>query len=255
MIIKTKVGGTALALAMAMAMALPAAAQAKDYQFEGGLQYVYANPDFGSSDSAIGLDVTWHLDQVRTDGLPLAAAAFYNRNSSVSASYLTFDDLDLDLLSVGTELYYERFYIAADYLRFDNGVTSDDFVLGLGYVPVDGLRLAARYLIADEGDDAWAVDFKYLRPLAGGTAVGLDASAQFVDDFADTKVYAFSGDYYFNPSFSLGARIVYTDDDFDSDTAWGAGAKYFFTPTISAEVEYLDSDLVETVGVRVAARF
>lgn len=250
-----KAGGTTLALAVAMALAIPAAAQAQDYQFEGGLTYLYANPDFGSSDSALGIDLTWHLDPVRVGNLPLAAAAFYNRSNSVSASYLTFDDLDLDLLTLGTEFYVDRFFLGAEYLRISNGSTSDDFELAVGYVPVDGLRLAARYYIADVGDDAWTVDFKYVRPLGGGTAVGLDASAEFVDDFADTKIYAFSGDYYFNPSFSLGARIVYTDNDFDSDTAWGAGAKYFFTPTISAEVEYLDSDFVETFALRIAARF
>jgi hypothetical protein len=255
MMTNRKVGNTTLALAVAMALAIPAAAQAQDYQFEGGLNYVYANPDFGSSDSAIGIDLTWHLDTVRVGNLPLAGAAFYNRNSNVSASYLTFDDLDLDLLTLGTEYYYERFFLGAEYLRFSNGSTSDDFELAVGYVPVDGLRLAARYYIADIGDDAWSVDFKYLRPLSGGTAVGMDASAEFADDFADTQTYSLSGDYYFNPSFSLGARIVYTDNDFDSDTAWGAGAKYFFTPTISAEVEYLDSDFLETFGVRIAARF
>jgi opacity protein-like surface antigen len=253
--INRKMSGTTLALAMAVALAAPGAVQAQDYQFEGGLTYLYANPDFASSDSALGIDLTWHLEPVRTGNLPLAAAAFYNRNSNVSASYLTFDDLDLDLLTLGTELYYQRFFLGAEYLRLSNGSTSDDFELAVGYVPVDGLRLAARYYIADVGDDAWTVDMKYVRPLAGGTAVGVDASVEFVDDFADTQAYAFSGDYYFNPSFSLGARIVYTDNDFDSDTAWGAGARYFFTPTISAELEYLDSDIVETFGVRIAARF
>lgn len=253
--INKTVGGTTLALAIAVALAASGAAQAQDYQFEGGLSYINLDPDFGSSDSALGIDVIWHFEPVRVGNLPLAAAAFYNRNSNVTASYLTFDDIDLDLLTLGTEVYYQRYYFGAEYLRFSNGSSSDDFELALGYVPVDGLRFAARYLIADVGDDAWTVDVKYVKPLAGGTALGLDASAQFADDSADTQVYSFSGDYYFNQAFSLGARVVYTDNDFDSDTAWGAGAKYFFTPRVSAELEYLDSDLAEMVAVRVAARF
>lgn len=246
---------TALALAVSAALALPGAALAQDYQFEGGLSYFDISPDVGSSDSAFGLDLAWYLEPVRTSGLPLAEAAFYTRASNVAFSWVTFDKADFDILNIGGEFYIDRLYLAADYIRFSNGATSDDFAIGVGYVPVDGLRLAARYVFADLGDDAFTLEAKYLAPLAGGTAFGLEAIGEFVDDDADTMSFSLAGDYYLNPSLSLGARLIYTDDDFGSDTAWGLGAKYFFTPVFSGEIEYVNSDFVDTIGIRFAARF
>lgn len=253
--IKRNMTGSALALAVAVALAAPGVALAQDYQFEGGLSYISIDPDFGSSDSALGIDLAWYLEPVRTGNLPLAAAAFYTRANNVYASYVTFDDLDLNVLGLGGEFYVDRLYLAAEYMRFSNGGSSDDFGVAIGYVPVDGLRVAARYVFADVGGDAYGVDLKYVTQLAGDTAFGLDASAEFLDDDFDSKSYSLGADYYFNPSFSLGARMVYSDDDFGSDTAWGAGAKYFFTPTISGEIEYLSGDSADTLGLRIAARF
>jgi hypothetical protein len=252
---RSKALAFAVAAALVPAIATMGVAQAQDYQFEGGLSYVRLDPDFGSSDSAFGVDLTWHWEPVRTAGQPLQEAAFMTRNGSLQASYFTFDDADLDLLSVGAEVYVDRLYLAAEYERFSNGATSDDFVLGIGYVPVDGLRIAARYLIADIGDDAIIGEVKYVTLLGGGTALNLEGSVEFVDDDADTKLFGVLADYYVNPSFSIGARFVYVDDDFGSDTGWGVGAKYFFTPTISGEVEYFSDDFVDSIGVRVAMRF
>jgi hypothetical protein len=256
---KSNTRSKALALAVAAvlvpAIATMGVAQAQDYQFEGGLSYIDLDPDFGRSDSVLGVDLTWHWDGVRTAGLPLQEAAFMTRAGSLQASYFTFDKADLDLLSVGAEVYVDRLYLAAEYDRFSNGATSDDFTIGIGYVPVDGLRIAGRYLIADLGDDAIAAEVKYVMLLGGGTALNLEGSVEFVDDDADTRLFGALADYYFNPSFSIGARIVYVDDDFGSDTGWGVGAKYFFTPTISGEVEYFSDDFVDSIGVRFAMRF
>lgn len=252
---KWNLSGSTLALAVAVALAAPGAALAQNYQWEAGLSYIDISPDVGSSDSAYGVDLVWFLEPVRTGNLPLAGAAFYTRADNLYGSYVSFDDLDLNILNVGGEYYVDRLYLAAEYIRYSNGGSSDDFGVAVGYVPVDGLRFAARYVFADVGGDVYGVDVKYLTPLAGGTAFGLEAAAEFLDDDFDTKAFSVAADYYLNPSFSLGARLVYTDDDFDSDTAWGVGAKYFFTPTFSGEVEYLSGDYVDTLGLRIAARF
>ena len=245
----------AVAAALIPAVALPGTAQAQPYDFEGGLSYIDFSPDFGPSDSAIGLDLAWYWDGVRTAGLPLQEAAFYGRAGNVHFGYLTFDKADFDVTVLGAEYYIDRLYLAADYVRFSNGDSSDDFVLGIGYVPVDGLRLAARYVIADLGDDAISLEAKYVGLLAGGTAWGLEGNVEFVDDDFDTTFFNLAGDYYFNPALSVGLRFSYVDDDFGSDSGWGIGAKYFFTPAFSGEIEYFDEDFGDTIAVRIAARF
>ena len=241
--------------ALVTTFAVPGVAQAQPYDFEAGLSYINFDPDVGRSDSAIALDLAWYWDGVRTVGLPLQEAAFINRASNINFGYLTFDRADFDETSLGAEYYVDRLYLAADYIRSSNGDTFHDFVLGIGYVPMDGFRLAARYVIVDEGDDAFAFEAKYVGLLAGGTAWGIEGSLEFVDDDFDTTFFNLSGDYYFTPELSAGLRFSYLDDDFGSDSGWGIGAKFFFTPTISGEIEYFDDDFVETIGVRFAARF
>lgn len=246
-----------VALGAAAVFGLSAPALAQDFQAEGGISYVGISPDVGPSDSAIGVDFTLHFDPVRTQGHPLAEAAFLNRASNVFGAYATFDKADLDSILLGGEFYIQDFYLRGEFNRLSGGgASSNDYGLTVGFLPRDGLLLTLGYDKADLADvDTITLGAKSVTKMVGDTALNLEGSLAFVDDGASTKVLALSGDYYFNPMFSAGARFAYTDNDFDSFTAVGVGARYFFTPTFSLEAEYITEDSVDTFGFRGALRF
>ena len=234
---------TTLAVAVVSAFAFAGAVQAQDYQMEAGANYT--DYDF---DSSMGVDFTYHLEQVSTSGKPLAEAAFLGRNSNVSASFDTEDKSGADTLAVGGKFWFNDIYANAEVTDSDAG---DVLALQAGYMLKDGV-LAYVGLEDDDFFDknAYLAGLKYVAPL-GGNYVALNAELTTRD--GDNSIYL-SGDYYINHGLSVGARLIESDVS-GEDTVYGAGARYFVKPNISAEVEYFTQDSEDTIGLRVAARF
>lgn len=238
---------TTLALAVVSAFAFAGAAQAQDYQMEAGFSYL----DF-DTDTAMGVDFTYHLDKVSTSGKPLAEAAFLGRNSNVSASFDTEDKSGADTLAVGGEFWFNDIYASAQIADSDNG---DELNLRAGYMLKDGVLA---YVGLDDNDsfneNSYLVGIKYVAPM-GGNYVALNG--ELLTNDGDNLI-RLTGDYYVNHSLSVGARIAETDIS-GVDTEFGLGARYFIKPNISAEIEYAQNSVAyfgsDAIGLRVAARF
>ena len=237
-----------LAVAVAAAFAVQGVAHAQDYQMEAGASYI----DLDGDDSAVGVDFTYYLETVSTANRPLAEAYFLGRNSNLGASYATADEADLDVIAVGGEFWFQDIYVAAALSQEDDGVdTFDDYLVRAGYMLQDG---ALVYIGFDDGDSfidpTYHIGAKYVGKL-GENFVNLEADLASNDG---DNTLSLLGDYFFTTEFSAGVRVSESDAS-GVDTEFGVGAKYFFTPTISGEVEYSTQDSFDTIGLRVAARF
>ncbi len=244
---------TYLAVAVAAAFAVQGVAHAQDYQMEAGLSYIDIDNN-GFSDSAIGVDFTYHIESVNTQDRPLAEAYFLGRNSNVGASYVTIDEDEIDVLGLSAEFWFENIYVAADFSREDDGLfdeTFNDYSARLGYMMSDSLL---GYVGMADGDSfvksSILVGVKYVADIGAGF-VNLEAELETNDG---DNALSLIGDYFFSHQFSAGLRVVETDVD-GVDTGFGVGTRYFFTPTVSGELEYFTQDDVDVIGLRVAARF
>lgn len=238
---------TTLAIAVSSVFAFAGAAQAQDYQMEAGFTYVDVSVDT-FSDSAIGVDFTYHLETVSTQAKPLAEAAFLGRNSNVGVSYLTFDELDSDTLGLSGEFWFEDIYVSADYASSDD---ADDVSLNLGYMFKDGLLGYVGIIDEDNVEEATLLlGTKYVAPI-GDNFVSFEGELLTNDG---NNVITLAGDYFINNALSVGVRMAESDVDGD-ETTWGLGAKYFIKPNVSGELEYTTQDETDIVMLRAAARF
>lgn len=175
--------------------------------------------------------------------------------SNLSLAYTAIDKADFDVLAGVAEFYLGDFYLAGGATHFSNGGDSTDFNIAAGSLPMDGLLVKIGYADFDAtSDSAVSVGAKYVKQLANGTAFNVEGDIVLYDDDADTREYLLSGDYYINNAVSIGLR--YADSTVSgADATFGAGARYFFTPAFSGELEYTTNDDVDSFGARLALRF
>lgn len=238
---------TTLAIAVASVFTFAGAAQAQDYQMEAGFNYVDLSVDT-FSDSGIGVDFTYYLETVSTQAKPLAEAAFLGRNSNLGASYLTYDELDVDTLTLSGEFWFEDIYVNADYASSDD---ADDVSLNLGYMFKDGLLGYVGIIDADGVEETTLLlGTKYVAPM-GESYIAFEGELLTNDG---DNIISLSGDYFINNALSVGARMAESDVE-GVETTWGLGANYFIQPNISAGIEYTTQDELDIVMLRVAARF
>lgn len=239
-----------VSLAGAIGLALSAGAVASDYNVELGGQYV----DFDFAE-AWGADATIYFKPVQAGNGPLAEAAFLNRAGNVNFAYLRETSGDFNLPAVGAEAYFGNYYLAANYARFSNGIKLNDYGIRVGMMLGQNTRGTVGYnrteLPFGIDLDSYTVGIKHVMMLAGNTALNLEGEAGVVDNGSSDFIYNFQADYYFTPSFSLGARY----SGIESDDEWGLGTRYFFTPRVSGGLEYSRADGDDIFGLRVAARF
>jgi len=96
-----KIRPLTFSLCLAGVLALPIAAQADDYRSEltGFFERALFDGDVSPDDADLfGAQYQWYFKPVKTDGLPLAEAAFLNRSSFVAAAitFAEFGDEDFD---------------------------------------------------------------------------------------------------------------------------------------------------------------
>ena len=246
----------AVLIGVAASGALAAPAFAQDYQAEVGISILHLDPDVGRTDRTFGIDGTWHFDPVRTQGLPLAEAAFLGRSSNISAGYAAQDRGSLDFIDLGAEFYVENLYFAANYERTANGSNVHDYGLRAGFLPMDGLRLTVGYDKDDLTDtDIYSVGAKYVAPLIDDSAINIEGELGFADDSNENVRLTVLSDYFFSHEFSAGVRFAYVDRDSGNDSFVGVGSRYFFTPVFSGELEYLSDGDDDIWALRAALRF
>jgi hypothetical protein len=168
----------------------------------------------------------------------------------LNASHSEFDadgggSADAQTIGVGFYIPSTIFYIGAQYLKFED---ANDTIVTLGVTPIDGLLVTTSH--NEEADDYEPnLSAKYVRPLAGETAINLEAGfAQGADDEEDAVYLA--ADYYFTSFFSVGATLLDQDE-----STYGIRTRYFFNDQFSLTGEFTSSDEDDAMSVGAAFRF
>jgi len=238
----------------ALGVAVSGFAMADSYQTEisvGALRY-----DSDVSDdklNAYELNGVYHFNAVNTANLPLAEAAYLGKNSNVFGGMLDRPRQDgwpkYQSYQVGAEFYIpENFlYVKAGVVRNSLGGDHDnDWFTSVGITPIDGLLITTQYY-HDAGYDA-NIHAKYVTDVGAGQFINVEAG--LTDTDFGTEAYI-GGDYYFDNTFSVGAKIK----DNDADTEYTLRARKFFTEKFSADAFYSDADVGSTIGLGLAVRF
>jgi hypothetical protein len=226
------------------------AALADDYRGEVTLfgDRVEPDGDFPHVDqfAAVG---TYYLEPVRTDGLPLAEAAFLDHSSFVHGSAVRSEigDEKIDIFSASLGYYmpdtifFGRLGVSyADDFEGDQTNINGSF----GITPLDGLLLFTNF-----DEDGWDpnVTAKYVGKMANAHYYAITASA--VDpDRGDTSV-SLDFDYYLDNTFSVGAGYGSASDDFS------VRAQKFFTPSFAVGGHVSTGDDGDAFGANVTWRF
>ncbi len=238
---------TYFALAMAAAISAQGTSVfAQDYQIEGGLTYGAISPDVGDSDSAIGLDGTYHIESVSTSGVVLNEAAFVGRNNNLYANFLQVQDAETDESNIGVEWWFEDIYAALN-MNDDDGFGTN--TVRVGYMVQENTLVNLVMQTGDQPEDGMGLEAKYVGDL-GENTINLEAS--YIDTDGNTAT-EFGGDYYFSDELSAGLTIA--DSDGAADPTNTIRVKNFFTPVISGELHYAVTGDDSVTALRGAMRF
>lgn len=239
----------------AAGLLLSSAGHAQDYQIQLYADYARVDPDNAFQDDidAFAVGGSYYLQRVRTRGYPLAEAAFLDRASRISAGYgwTDYGDEEEDSVFLGGAAFVDELYFSGSVTHRDNGDSETDGSVAIGYLPADGVLLTAGY--SDAGDDSFALNAKAVRLLGQGQALNLQAGVTIADDWND---YSVGGDYYVDPTLSVGGNIAWFDPDRgDSGTDLTIRAQKFFTPVVSGRAFYTVGEHYDAVGIGGSIRF
>lgn len=236
-------------------------AYAQDYQAEIGFAYSDTDIDvdgFGSaSTNATSLYGIAYFSQVDTSKGPLAEAAFLDKASGIFASYTSNDDADNNKSLALRSAISEKWIIEANYN--DNG-NDDAFGLGFGAYLTDDIDLVGTYTNGD-GFDSFGANLHGVFALEGDTAVAIDADVTnfSLDEGGSITRYIFTGDYYFNSRFSIGAVYQTFTGGNDDASIFGVNADWYVSENIDLFVSYnmASDDFIDedTVTLGAAIRF
>lgn len=224
-------------LGAAIALLSSSVVFAQDYQFEIGAQY--DNGDNGSTDfDGYGFDAKLHLKKVDTSKGPLNEAAFLDKSSFATLSWVT-SKADFsgakseDEIAIGGRFVTgSNIIIEADYTDYSGYGDDTGYSVGVGSYIGAGMDVVASYDAFDKSKKStFAVDLHGLSPLKGETAVAFDAGLSYIDVSVDDGYGITAGaDYYINNAVSIGAGFGYASiGDFDS-SSFDVRADYFVTP-------------------------
>jgi hypothetical protein len=223
---------------------------ADDYRAEVQLNATRIDPDgdFPHIDT-FGVNGTYYLEPVKTDGLPLAEAAFLGKSSYVgaSASRAEFDGAHTDFYSAGIGYYVPNtiFFGSLGAVHSKFGGESDTTWVGtFGVTPFDGLLVTTSF-----DEDGWDpnVSAKYVGKMANSHYYSIAVSAVDPDE-GDTDV-GLDFDYYLDNTFSLGAGYGSAADTFT------VRAEKFFTRSFAVGGNVSTGDGGEAFGATVTWRF
>ncbi|XQW84058.1 putative porin [Thalassotalea piscium] len=203
---------------------LSSAAIANDYNTQIDLDYFSVD-----SFDTIKLEGTYYLNNVTTNNTAWSEAAFMGRNTSASLSYTDFDG-DASELVLGGDFYRNDLFVGLDVTYFDvDGGDSDT-----GFVGEIGYFLDKNWMVSVSGadedfSDSLALNTKYIATLSNGRFVNVEVSyLNFDNDFTA------AADYFWTAQSSVGLSLS-TEEGINGSVR----AQHFFTPTISARLEYV----------------
>lgn len=253
-----------LAVAALLAVgAAPAVSLAADYRAElqGSYFQLIGPGDFPDLNAAF-IQGRYFFKTVKTDGLPLAEAAFLGRASSVSVAASRSESsigqsvfrLNSQFASVGYYIPGTMFFGGVSASRNEH-ITALNSTLVLtdydttwsgvlGITPVDGLLVTTEF--QEHGYDP-NITARYVGKLPNshyyaGTVSVVDA------DRGDTA-FGVEFDYYFDDTFSAG--LAYQD----GSESLTARMRKFITPRFSIGGSYTDDDVADSFNVDIAWRF
>lgn len=200
----------------------------------GAIANTYNNQvdvDYFSVDSfnTIKLQGTHYLESVSTDNTAWAEAAFMGRNTNVSVSYTDFDG-DMSNLVLGGDYYTNDLFFGLDVSYVDvDGFGSDTTLVGeVGYFLKPNWMVSVA--VSDEDiSDSLVLSSKYIATLGEGKFVNFEVSYLNLD----SDIVA-AADYFWTPQSSIGVSL--SSEDSVNGTI---RAQHFFTPAISARLEYV----------------
>jgi len=203
---------------------LSSAVLANNYNTQIDLDYYKVD-----SFDTIKLEGTYYLNNVTTDNTAWSEAAFMGRNSSASLSYTDINS-DAYKLVLGGDYYHNDLFVGLDIAYVDvDGGSSDTALSGeIGYF-FDKNWLVSISGADEEFSDSLALNTKYIATLNDGAFINFEASfLNFDNDFTG------AADYFWTPQSSIGLSLTTQDG-----TNGTIRAQHFFTPSISARIEYV----------------
>ncbi|ARU28911.1 putative porin [Cellvibrio sp. PSBB006] len=277
--------GSAIALLLATDISI-----AQTYRSEISLDYLRrdreALPD--SESDTWRVSGTYYFSPVNTANHPLAEAAFLEKASNLSVSYLheewdysdtygsfryetfvTEENLNADIeLFIPNKMFYVAagmtrdeskyrttvFYMEDDLnpgVETDTETDSDNSWHGsLGVTPIDGLLIWSDFYEDVDLDEHWNLNAKYVTDW-NGNAINIEGGYNDYD--GDYSIYVVS-DYYLDRTFSVGAGVSYIDAA-DSDNSYILRTRKFFTDRFSIHANYISSDFIDTYNIGIDVRF
>lgn len=248
------------------------AGQAQAYKYQIDLDYQHYDWDDANLDQgAFGLTGTAYFDPVDVKNYPLQEAAFLSQSKNLYAAYAYnyidytqgTDETNLDINHfMGGFEYFNRtsgLYVNAQLGRstlnqeifelnekVDEGETNvTHYLAEVGFMPNNHLLFAAGVTGAKgngEHDTGLSLRTKYVMPVNDSQFVNLEASGQF-DDTDTINLYA---DFYFDPTWSVGAGYSMEDDGENDADFISVRTKKYFNPqlAIGAEIGFGDDLLI-----------
>ena len=241
--------------------AAPDVCLADDYRAEAQLSYVQLEGAGDLDLDAYWIQGRWFFAPVKTDGLPLAEAAFLGRASSVSVAAARFESSFRDqgnhVNSQAASLEYyipgTMFFAGVSASRGQNVTVIDSIVRKeydttwsgtLGIAPLDGLLVTTE--LQEDGYDP-NVTARYVGKLPNAHYYA--GTVSLVDPDQGDASFGLAFDYYFDDTLSAG--LAYEDAG-ESATA---RMRKFFSPRFSLGGSYTTNDFSDTFGIDVAWRF
>lgn len=229
---------------------------ANSYNAEVGVKYVDNGVTFPGVTipfddvSSVQLTGLYNFSAVDTTNKPLAEAAFLGKHSYIDASHSEIDPdygSSIDFQTIGGGFYIPGsiFFIGAEYQKFED---ENDTVVTLGITPLDGLLVTTSH--NEEADDyEFNVAAKYVRQLAGDTAINFEAGYQDVED--GDAIITLAADYYFTNFFSVGAGVI----DFEDGSLYNIRTRYFFNDNVSLVGEFNSDSETDAESFSIGAAF
>jgi hypothetical protein len=228
---------------------LSASIFAQPYHSEVSVEY--ANSD--DSITTLSLQDSYYFDGVTIDNTAWAEAAFMGRNNSVSLDYTNYhyknSNIDSYSLNLNGDYHYNNIFIGASILYIDtelNGFSADDTIVGaeLGYF-FDKNWLVSVNANNDDFSNSLTINTKYIATLSEQSFINLEASLN-----NESNDLLAAADYYWSPQSSVGL-VLSTDSNLNA----GLRGQHFFTPTVSAQINYFSYDYDDIYSVGLTGRF
>lgn len=230
---------------------------ATDYQVDIGFGVTHSD-----NADAVGLFGNYYFDEVNTDNVPLAEAAFLGRSNSIFGGFSHVNGNSFssqNTFVLGANYYKGHFFVSPELYTTDVGFSHfSTFGVRVGYLPIDGLLISSY-----TNHQGWNpnINVKYVKPFGEGKAFSIQA--EYFDFGGDNFVrrhrnkFSMNSNYYFNQKTSLG--IAYSEGIGGvKDTS--LRARHFFTPKLSTNLSVTNAELPvgrdETiVGIDVSFRY